>query len=346
MGRIKALRTRHALNRFFHIITIALGADLLVGYIATALYYLFGWVIGLPRFFEMLFIILAIREYSQLKMERFGVYLDKRFSLKDRVYSHLWYADSGNTPEDIIDAQSRDCLSSIDFQRLKQEMRLHIPRLLPLVLVLFAVTLYTAWNAEYRPPGIMSRVVLNSLSPQIEESNNKGREALDGEGRPSDPSEEITRNENTGGPFPQVDTGKSDETAGDTIQPGSENSSPGPDGGVVSPAGPGAGGQEASGNAGQAELVAPDTVDSIPITDQVSLPVPPRLEPVPEDQFASLPDANEFLNLIPGQGGPGVASVDQSVIENFRSLIEKYPPVYREQLETYYRELLKWEQMR
>jgi hypothetical protein len=41
-----------------------------------------------------------------------------------------------------------------------------------------------------------------------------------------------------------------------------------------------------------------------------------------------------------------VAPLDQSVIENFRALMDNYPPVYREQLETYYRELMKWEEKR
>ena len=346
MGRVKRLRTSHSLNRFFHILTFTLAADLLLGFSSVALYHLFGWQTGLPRFFEMLLVILIVREVSRLKIEPFSMYLDRRFALKDRIYSLLWYLVPGNAPGDIVDAHARDCLYSIDFKEMDKGLRPKIPLLLPLVLILFAATLYLSWNSEYRPPGITNRIVLNQISP-LEKSDQKGSgesgEQLEETVDPPGSEAEI---EGSDGLSREIEDSNEKEEIENTNRHGIENDLPGPVEGIFSPGGSVVGGKEGTGEARKVDLVAPDTVDSITVTDEVSAPVPSRLDPISDEGFETLPEAREFLSLVPGQGGNGAAALDQSVIENFRSLIKDHPPVYREQLETYYRELLKWEEIR
>jgi hypothetical protein len=239
-----------------------------------------------------------------------------------------------------------ECLSSIDFEEMEKGIRFHIPKLLPFVLFLFTAMLYLSWNAEYRPPGITNRVVLNPLSPPVKgaQKNNDGP----GSDMEQDSKSADLLSEGEGAEDLQHEIGseEDDQKGKEAEQPGSNGEPSASSGNALSPGGSGAGGQEGSGEARHVDLVAPDTIESIPITDQISPPVPSQLETRAEKEFASLPEAKEFLSLIPGQGGAGVAPLDQSVIENFRALMDNYPPVYREQLETYYRELMKWEEKR
>ncbi|MDF1525474.1 MAG: hypothetical protein RRA15_09230 [bacterium] len=278
-------------------------------------------------------------------MEQFSKFLDRHFALKDRLYSLIWYIVPGNAPQGVIEAHSNGCLSDIDFEKIKRGLRFHIPKLLPFVLFLFAGTMYLSWNADYRPPGITSRIVLKPLSSGEEGSRQLNEESNSDLGQ--NPESEGPVPEGEGAENPLSEAKSEEEQLGERQeQPGATGEDSASSGNGLSPMGSGAGGQEGSGEGRQVDLAAPDTIESITVTDKVSPPVPSNLESRTEKEFATLPDAKEFLNLIPGQGGEGVAPLDQSVIENFRSLMVNYPTVYREQLETYYRELMKWEEKR
>jgi len=320
--------------------------DLLIGVISFVLFRLFGWKTGLPHFFELLLVVIIIRETLNLNIERFCIYLDRRFALKDRLYSLTWYLVPGNAPEGVIDAQSRECLSSIDFEEIRKRVRFQIPKLLPIVLFFFIATLYLSWNADYRPPGIVSRIVLNSLSLPDEGTRETGEEPGSDMDQDSESASAVPEREGAEDLLSEIDPEGEEQKGGDLEQPGSEGETSASSGNGLSPMGSGAGAQDGSGEGRKVDIVAPDTIESITVTDKVSPPVPSNLESSAEKEFASLPEAKEFLNLIPGQGGAGVAPLDQSVIENFRALMDNYPPVYREQLEIYYRELMKWEEKR
>ncbi|UCG38833.1 MAG: hypothetical protein JSV00_00940 [bacterium] len=340
---LKRLRARRAAGRLVHALTTALTADLLLGLTGYLLFALFGFRLGVPHFFELLLLVLVIREMPDLRMQRFALYLDERFALKDRLYSFLWYAEPGRAPEDVRLAHSRECVASLDLGRMEKDMRVRAGPVLPVVLGLSALLTYLSWNADYRPPAITTRVVLERLqgsagpegSPgdtQRADTGQEGQEAVDRAPDPDSSSQPGGLGEDAAGAQPE---------SAQAVSPSASSGQ-----GAVSPGGSGAGGQGSSGATASVDLVAPERIDSIPVTDAVSPPGPPQLQAQAEAGFASLPDAKEFLSLIPGHDGKRTAEIDPSVIENFGALVDDHPAVYREQLETYYRELMKWKEQR
>jgi hypothetical protein len=342
LGLVKRLRAIHTFNRLLSILTIALAVDLVLDLSTYTLFTLFRWKLALPHFFEIFIIILIARELPRLNMERFCTVLDRRFALKDRLYSLYWFSIPGNADSGILTTHTSECLSAIDFEEVGKKLRVQMPPLLPLVGFLFIILIYMGWNAEYRPPGITSRIFIETIRPFDQEQVEKHREDLATREREEDElAGKITDDKMADVLFPvEREMG---EEEGDPTLPDNGEAQGGSGDRELYPSGSGPGGQEGTGSPGQVDLVAPQTIESITVTDKVSAPEPLRLEPGAKTEFSSLPEAREFLSLIPGQEGKKIADLDSPTIENYRALIEDYPPVYRKQLETYYRELMKWE---
>jgi hypothetical protein len=335
---LRKLRIRYAANRLLALFTISLALDLCHELVASLAFNLARIRIGFPFFFEILFAVLILRELPKFKMERFASALDRRWALKDRLYSHTWFVSAASVQKPLVDAQARECLGSIDFQSLLTSMRVRIPKLLFLIVPMAAVVLYLSWNAEYRPPGITSRTVLNIILPEdFREEDPETVAGLTGETTGQEQADDRSSSEEVEGdsddPFSSVDQA-------DGVESGSRNQPISSDTENEEIPGPGELNENAEDDPDKRLKVAPPKrLASNPTTDKLSAVRPKKTERTKEGAFRSLPEATQFLNLIPGHQGGGTADLDPQTVQNFEKQIGDHPPKYRQYLETYYQEL-------
>jgi hypothetical protein len=333
---LRKLRIRYAANRLLALFTIALALDLGHELAASLAFNLARIRIGFPFFFEILFAVLILRELPKLKMERFASALDRRWALKDRLYSHTWFVSTASVQRPLVDAQARECLGSIDFPSILAGMRIRIPKLFFLVVPMAAVVLYLSWNAEYRPPGITSRTVLNIILPEAIRGDDPGTVAgLTDEltSQEQDPADDNSVEGGSNDPISSVDQA-------DGVESGSRNQSIRRDTENEDIPGPGELNENPEDDPDKRLKVAPPKrLASNPVTDKLSAIRPKKTERTKDGAFSSLPEATKFLNLIPGHQDGGTADLDPQIVKNFEKQIGDHPAKYRQYLETYYQEL-------
>jgi hypothetical protein len=336
---LRFLRRRYIINRVLINFTIALTVDILFDLTAAAMYALLGFRMGIPFLFETLFFVLMLRELARGSIETFASMIDSQYGLKDRLYSHVWFSQSNRVSGNMKAAQALETLGSVNFEDLARTMRVRVPWTLLITLPLFGSLLYLTWNADYRPPGITTRIITDQIAP------------------PSHPAIPGTTGVQTAQPGPETDPGQSDRTrerdladekdplSGEAISQQEQDVAVDPEGvpDLGDPDEPGTGSPGTGGSAGGLTR-APESLESNFESPTAADPVPPTLAASAEYSFQELPDATRFLNLIPGQGSRSLTRLDPEVIANFEEGIDEFPDRYRQALQTYYWELKKWSQ--
>ncbi len=344
-GHIRALRWRYVINRILISFSIALSVDLLFDLAAATAYTLWEVKLWVPFLFETLFLILVSRELPGVSRERFTTMLDHRFNLKDRLYSFEWFSRGGRVPNRIRLAQALETLEAVDFDSLRRSMKVRVPVILLVALPMFGSLLYLTWNADYRPPGIATRVITSRIAPtphpsvsttiqaDMEETRSAGVEPGMNSNRTDDPNELASLDEKNPGSSESAQLERPNVAVNpDDIQ------SP------VDASDLGTGSSGAGGSAAGGRARVPESLESNLVSPTAAQPVPPNLAANAAYSFQELPDATRFLNLIPGQGSQSLARLDPEIISNFEEGIENLPDRYREALQTYYWELKQWSQ--
>jgi hypothetical protein len=350
------MRSRYIVQRLFRILTITLLVDLVMDLLAVTLFNLWQFKLYFPFLFEILLVVLILRDRPAWKLEKIGIDLDRRFSLKDRLYSFTWYQSHESIPTGTRQAQAEETVNAVDFQHILKNNRLRVPLLLPIVIPLFAGLLYLSWNSEYQPSGITTRVVQRSAH-QLSKSGIEIA-GLDGRSEPNGGNINENRGKPGVGELPAgeqknnvtspkgldednltsdrsgIKMDRSGELSEQSLESGSDAGTSGAAGG------PGNGmGEHPAGGA-----TPPESIDSIFQTESISEPIPPALAMNSSFMFQGLPDATNFLSLVPGQGGQALAPLNPEIISNFEHEIYRLPEAYQKHLQTYYLELKKWEQ--
>jgi hypothetical protein len=359
---LKKIRARYIVQRLIRILTIALLVDLVMDLLTITLFNLWQFKLSIPFLFEILFAVLILRDRATWKLEKIGIELDRRFSLKDRLYSFTWYQSHDTIPPEIRQAQAEETVSAVDLQHILKSNRLRVPLLLPIALPLFAGLLYLSWNSEYRPSGITTRVVqrgaqqlsksgieIAGLGGRSESNRGKNNENHGDPGADELPT--VEQGNNTTSPKGLDDDNFANNRSGlEADRPGelSERSLESDPGVETSGAGGGPGGVGDPGS-GMGEhptggATPPENIDSVFLTESISEPIPPALAMNSSFMFQGLPDATNFLSLVPGQGGQALAPLNPDIISNFEREIYRLPEAYQKHLQIYYLELKKWEQ--
>ena len=332
------------MNRLLQFFSVALITGFLFDLSAIAVYSLWSVKFHFPFLFEILLTVLILRDLPQWRLEKIAIMADRRFTLKDRLYSHLWYSRNTAIPARIRSAQLEEAVRSIDFNSILRSTRVRVPMALVATIPLFVALLYLSWNAQYMPPGITTRIT--SL-PNFPMTSNRLHDTSSRETAGKDPS---TPGETKGGGSRQPgreDHAQSEEEllaenrAASLITPDQAEllSDDGPAGTKDPPVtGSGSGGGSAGGMKGS----GPENLISNPVSTTASAPVPPNLAADATQAYLELPDASKFLDLIPGQGSGSLADLDEETISIFEENLERFPDRYREQLNNYYWELKKW----
>lgn len=347
---MRALRIRHIMGRTLFILSIALTTELVYNLFAIALYNLWYFKINLPFLFEILFLVLLAREIPGWRSERLASRLDQKFALKDRLYSFTWYSRGKRVPHDIRQAQAENSLAAIEFSGLMKRTRMKFPLYLSAVTAITLAMIYIIGNSPYRPTGITTRILskIQSYDHSLPFKGLLSEEAGPVNGQP----EEVASAGDPGEPRGKENAGSEDsEQQGSVKGPGNEGTSVPED----APIGEEAMKGETSvvdGTAGTGGFSGGDqpgingispAIQSVPETETVSEPVPPLLKNSSSFAYRKLPDAIKFLSLIPGQGDLSLAPLDSDTVSNFKEGIDRFPELYRDHLETYYRELQKWD---
>jgi hypothetical protein len=338
---LKKLRFRYGRNRLLVLVTIALALDIGQQFTASIVFALMRLKIGIPFFFEALLIVLLLRELPKLGMDRFAASMDHRWDLKDRLFSHTWFASNARVPKVLVDAQAIECLGSVDFDSLLTSTRIRIPKLLYLVLPMTGLILYLSWNLEYSPPGgIIDRTVRSVLvSEGPSEDQPKNLETLHSE----TPWEQVNPPEVKSGNDPirdDPDKKPSPEEQSQMGEAGPEEQTANNRADVNKIPGPGMGIESRNAGSGKESMEAtPEKIESVRTTEKLSPVRSSTRERSRESGFSTLPEATQFLDLIPGQRGGGTTELDPQIVQNFEKQIGDHPKKYRRFLETYYQEL-------
>jgi hypothetical protein len=165
-AHVDALKKQHIIGRLIFILSLALTADLIYDFVTVAVFNLFGLGMNVPFLFEILLVILLARDIPKWKTDDLASLYDNRFLLKDRLYSYVWYSRNPLVPENIRRAQATESLSSIDFSHILDRTRVRFPYYLTIVFLITSALLYLAWNSEYRPSGITTRIFTSSPGPE------------------------------------------------------------------------------------------------------------------------------------------------------------------------------------
>jgi len=336
---LRFLRRRYIINRVLINFTIALTVDIIFDLTAAAMYALLGFRMGIPFLFETLFFILMLKELSQGSIETFATMVDDRYGLKDRLYSHVWFSQGNRVSGNMKTAQALETLGSVNFDDLARGMRVRVPWVLLITLPLFGSLLYLTWSAEYRPPGITTRIITDKIAPPSHPDTPEStgaQTAQTGPGTGPDQPDRIGETDLADGTDPL-----SGEEVSQQAQDSAGDLGAAPD--LSDPDEPGTGSPGTGGSAGGLTR-APESLESNFESPTAAKPVPPTLAASAEYSFQELPDATRFLNLIPGQGSKSLTRLDPEVISNFEEGIDEFPDRYRQALQTYYWELKKWSQ--
>ena len=280
---LRSLRNRYLLRRGLEILAIALALDLILDALSVATYTLFDVPLRKQFFLEVFIVLLLARAAVRARESTFFSFLDRSFSLKDRLYSFREFGRSLSLPSAVREAQAAECLRSIDFDQIRRRLRPRIPLSLLVTLPLFASLMFYYMDAEYRPPGPIGRTVISVLVP------NDADHRLAAQDRLSQPA---------GG---QEDRAKASppETAEESTDTGSGAASQDPASASGSDVADGKGETSPAVRAVPDEeaMATPQEVQSHPVTDEVS--------PVGKARLAdrgALPPAAEpqhLLGLIP-----------------------------------------------
>ena len=354
---LRKVRRRYILLRLAKLTTLAITVDLIKDMITLSLFNIWGIKITVPFLFEIILVVLIVREWPSWSIEGLGELIDRRFSLKDRFYSFVRYEKDPGIPMEIKVAQARETIGAADFAGILKSTRFRIPVLLPFVLPMFAGLLYLSWNSEYLPGGITSRIVnYSGLRLSDPGRNSADTDNLSSTVRNVTPENRFEPEEDD----PRTD-GRSATTSGKDV-PGSSDqgsaqaaseqgagiestqaavASEGDTTEAGGPGGPGGvdGAHGKNGKPLDGSMTPPQSLVSVLQTDSISEPIPPALAKNSSYVFQELPEATRFLNLVPGQGGQALAPLDKNILSKFMKEINRYPESYRERLYIYYREL-------
>lgn len=346
-----ALRKKHIISRLIFILSVGLWVDLLYNITAITLYNALDVRISVPFFFELFIVILLAREIPGWRIEKLAADLDNRFQLKDRLYSFIWYSRHSMVPADIRTAQAKESLSAINFPQILYQTRIRFPYYLSIALVLTCTLLYLAWNEEYRPPGVATRIITSTLAPKQPQTNT-GPDLTRQSTKPTPQSSAVLPDlpepgsdgeEMSSSTQPDSRDGEKGTTTGDLPEPETAQIGVDPVSDGSAGSGQAAGTRQAGGKGQPGATDAPDTIASVLESETVSEPVPPSLRNSSSYAFKKLPDATRFLSLIPGQAGPSLAPLNGEIVSNFEEGIETFPDLYRDHLQSYYREMKKWD---
>jgi hypothetical protein len=326
-------RRRYIFGRLFHVLTLALAADLGLDLINFCVFSLFNWALPMPFFFEIVLAALILRELPGMKRELFAHHLDRQFSLKDRLYSFTEYGRRKDISGSLRQAQSRETLAAVDFKIIRRNLSSGPPPAMVLLLPTAFFMAWLSWNASYTPPGITNRLA-NRIAPDLVRMD-KQQSSLESSQPGPAPGQPAAGGTSLAPAPPEAEKLSSDQEAPawtrddpagrafeELTDPENLNEG-GPDGGEGS----------------SADDTAPEILQSVPETLEVSAPVPPTLAKEAAGGFRSFPEARSFLNLIPGQRGKELTDLDRNIIGNFRKQMEKMPERYHDHLNRYYEEL-------
>ncbi|UCF30326.1 MAG: hypothetical protein JSV26_09705 [bacterium] len=349
-GKISRLRLHYTFRRLLDILAVSIAADILLDLLAFVTYLLFRWSFHVPFFLEFLIIVLMIREYPRLRRGRFVTYLDRRFRLQDRLYSFFWYQSAPEVADEIRAAQAEECLRSVDFLHLKRFLRVRVPPLLLPSLPVFLVLVFLYMNAEYRPPGTLTRTTIRILDPTARfTTGSRSSLTEDADRQGGGTTEEGNDGDRTASPeqkdnAERADSGLPPDPSGDAEQeagvPGDEEAT-GRTGGSGHEPGDQVDGQDAAEAPADGTLEN-EPIQSNPVSESLNEPVPPKLlaEPSldaslfdqPEHLFGLLPWMTDQLAPKSERYVPDIPGYDPS----------RYPARYREHLQKFHEELQTW----
>lgn len=341
---VKKLRNRYLARKLIEFAALAITMELFLGLVSYVIFLQFKTNLNFPFFLEIFLTILIFRQLFRSRQYRFCLFLDREFSLKDRLYSYLWYAHAGNVEGKVRRAQAEECLRSVDFKAIDRMVRPRIPPLLIAVLPLFLAVNYYYLNVDYRPPFPITRTILRITAPQTDLPSSSrfsgGKENGDPLSRDSDASPSDTGDRDAGlteeDPSPESPASEMASSAGNTGDERIRDGSAG--GGTELEAGSGP-----SARPEAADAQNPGPIQSKPVSEEISEAVPPSLSTESSFEESLFGKPEHFLSLFPWPEGDPSEDLGALFTEHPNWDLDDYPVRYREHIETYYKELITWQ---
>jgi len=334
-------------------VVAALAADLWHEVISFWLFRFFSLRIWFPLFSLVAFAVFAAFAVRRTGTLRLSALLDGRFALKERLSSAFRFERLQGVPADLREAQARETLRAVDFDRLRASFRFR-----PWGALAFLATgagLF-GWHMHLYPESFNpSSVVFRQGRVVFLAVKSLGSGTGGGEGSPGDASQQLPDSHPqvalvTEKPPPKLETSPGTQTRGTSEEkppPGGEQKSPDAPGDQTRPPGhpetpPDRRGEGRVTRLGADEGGAFGRQASLEETDGISPPTA-RPESGMAAGAADLRDPNTGPSLPPlpfvrllGGGNQGGVLFDP---ETLNIVLEAYPPKYREHLESYLKAL-------
>ncbi len=318
---LTSLHRAHLARRGLELLAWALLLDAGVDILSLGVQYLFRFPLHLPGISLAVLLLLLATEAARSPLPAFAARVDRRFALKERLRSALWYRSSPAVAAEVREAQAAEVLRAVDFPLLRRELGPRIPPLLLLSLPLFLGMVAFTLNSGFVAPGALTRLTVATLE-------RGGGRALVGGGNTEAPLSAA----DAPGEMPTLVFFSPQRT--DRPGEGAEGTAAGEGGGED--------GEGASEEAMLATGKARGKVtESFPVSGAVSPPVPrvltaePSLLPLegPGGRMLDLfPLAAAPAGVVFGTGATVLPGVDLSL----------YPARYRPQIAAYFKELMEW----
>jgi hypothetical protein len=274
---------------------------------------------------------------------KFHLFLDREFTLKDRLYSFYWYGRSKSVSQNIHESLALEILKNLDLKTIFNKLRPRVPILLTLLVPIFLALVFLSLNIQYRPFGRVTKTVLRVMTTGQEAlQGNKPTEIrlLDPAGNTEDKgpsrkelSKEGKEKGNSSGEsreFLEAENGAKEivDTDGSSTN---ENVSA-----VVSSIKGKLKGRITGGP------ILGKTGESEPISEKVSEPVPAPLMDEPSFNAGSFSEPEHLLNLLPWPTGRDYPDDINSYEPVLTFNLDRYSFRYRSHIERYFKELRKW----